>query len=884
MKHIDAQKLTPPPQSCMFRVSLLSVIIVLLLSGTLLFGNTQDNGTFFKDNNQPKSYDYILYPNSGLSFYQVLTAIQSRYNNNEKSHFSVGLSSGTYDQAVIWLFLDSSLVFDDIYIEFIGLGTNTVILGDNFLMSDAGSLHFTFNNLQISGGLRGIESVVNPDNGALTFLEVRNCKIYANAGSSYGEGVNMDGTGIYAEGPALISGCEIYNNHGKNHWANYATGENFSSGGGIALVNNSIYEAIIEDCLIHDNSAIAGGGVYATGTGQIIIRNNTIYNNTRSIYVTTIYGTTWQLQGGAGEGIWAFECDKLSLTGNIIRNQIAGTVGDRDDMPLSSAVVVEYCGYNPSLTTVLIENNSFMDNGSCHGIWLRYPSGNTRIRNNLACGNKFGIYCSNYTNGITSLTYNDAYGNGTLNGEVQNYYLTHPNYIVQSNNGEYDPLVGTGYAPLWNASVMSPLIDSGYPRTYDPDGTISDIGAIRTGDHQREEYAIPGPSRIKWMSFPVLNEITNDYCMNGNFFEPILNEDWLHEIWYKPYNDGENVIHWVFDNWTSLSDEVSSIQGYKIQMTSTAPADLEIVTSGYLQAPHTVIPLHQGENWLGYFQETSSNPLDALAPILNSIDRIQTQNWTMHKVSGIGWIHSINWVLNYGDMVIVNAVQPCSFSWNNTQPVDPKSVPKATAFDYTEKMNYTPFYITIPEAKSGEMPAEIGLYVNGICKGAAVVEEELTHICAYLEAGEEITPENSNLVFFYPSKSATQSKSIYKFNAGQLTHARDGSIYYSMEIRDLGHVTPAPQDAALAQNYPNPFNPSTTISYDLPEDGLVELNIYNVKGQLVQTLLNKHQGLGTHSVIWDGKDNHANPCSTGMYFYKLTFNGNSITKKMLMMK
>ena len=866
MKHIYTRKFTP---SHMFKVLILIVLPIIMFTGTSLSGI----------DNQPKSYDYTLNPNSGLSINQVLTAIQSRYNNNEKNTFRVGLSGGTYDDSVVWAFIDSSALYNDIYVELVGLSSNTQIQGGSILFSDAGSLHFTFNNLLIAGDLRGIESTVNPDNGALTFLEIRNCKIYGNNGGCYGEGMNMNGTGIYAEGPALISGCEIYNNHGMNHWANYSTGENFSRGGGIALVNNSIHEAIIEDCLIHDNSAIAGGGVYATGTGQITLRNNTIYNNTRSIY-----GTTLQLQGGAGEGIWAYECDKLSLTGNIVRNQIAGTVGDRDDTPLSTAVVVEYCGYNPNLTTVMIENNSFMDNGSCHGIWLRSPSGKTLIRNNLACGNKFGIYCSDYTNGIISLTYNDAYGNGTLNGEVQNYYLTYPNYIVQSHNGEYDPLVDSGYAPLWNASVMSPLIDSGYPRIYDPDGTPSDIGAIRTGDHQREEYAMPGPNTIKWMSFPVLNKITSGYCMNGSYFLPILHEYWLQTVLYKPHNSPITSISLYNGNWTNPSDEVSSLQGYKIQMTSTAPADLEIVASGYLQAPHTVIPLNQGENWLGYFQETSSKPLDALAPILNNIDRIQTQNWTMYKVSGFGWIHNSNWVLNYGDMVIVNAVQPCTFSWNNTQPVDPKSVSKTTAFAYTEKIDYTPFYITIPEARSGEMPAEIGLYVDGICKGAAVVEEGLTHICAYLEAGEEITPENANLVFYYPSKSAPQNKSIYKFNASQLTHTRDGSNYYSMEIRDLGNVAPAPLDAALAQNFPNPFNPSTTISYELPEDGFVELNIYNVKGQLVQTLLHRHQGLGTHSVVWDGRDNHANPCSTGMYFYKLTFDGMSITKKMLMMK
>ena len=441
----------------------------------------------------------------------------------------------------------------------------------------------------------------------------------------------------------------------------------------------------------------------------------------------------------------------------------------------------------------------------------------------------------------------------------------------------------SNYIPIWNQTTMSPCIDTGTGAN-DPDGTPADIGAIRAGDHKYEEYTMPGPNAIKWMSFPVLNRITDGYCMNGNFFDTILNPVWLDVIKYKPNNCLEKEIIWGNGDWANLTEDVSSLQGYKIMMTPNAPTDLMISTPGHLQAPHTVIPLSQGENWLGYFQETSSKPLDALAPILSYIDLIQTQNWTMIKVPGWGWIHSNNWVINYGDMVIVNALQACSFTWNNTHLVDPKIVAKATAFAYTEKMDYTPFYITIPDAKSVDMPTEIGLYVNGICKGASVVEEELTHICAYLEDDEEITPENADLVFFYSSKSIPQNKSIYKLSDGQLQYNREGITYYSIEIKDMGHVVPAPQEVMLSQNYPNPFNPSTTISYSLPEDGLVELNIYNMKGQLVQTLLHEHQGIGTHRVVWNGKDSNANSCSTGMYFYKLTFNGKSIIKKMLIMK
>jgi len=85
-------------------------------------------------------------------------------------------------------------------------------------------------------------------------------------------------------------------------------------------------------------------------------------------------------------------------------------------------------------------------------------------------------------------------------------------------------------------------------------------------------------------------------------------------------------------------------------------------------------------------------------------------------------------------------------------------------------------------------------------------------------------------------------------------------------------------------NYPNPFNPSTTISYELPDDGHVQLTVYNLKGQLVRHLLNQRKSIGPHSILWDGKDSSGKSCSSGIYYYRLSHSGKSITKKMLMLK
>ncbi len=88
----------------------------------------------------------------------------------------------------------------------------------------------------------------------------------------------------------------------------------------------------------------------------------------------------------------------------------------------------------------------------------------------------------------------------------------------------------------------------------------------------------------------------------------------------------------------------------------------------------------------------------------------------------------------------------------------------------------------------------------------------------------------------------------------------------------------------LIDNYPNPFNPETTISYNVNYNENVSIEIYNVKGQLVNTLVNSPQTLGNHKVVWNGRDNNNNKVSSGLYFYKMTNGKYSGTKKMILMK
>lgn len=94
----------------------------------------------------------------------------------------------------------------------------------------------------------------------------------------------------------------------------------------------------------------------------------------------------------------------------------------------------------------------------------------------------------------------------------------------------------------------------------------------------------------------------------------------------------------------------------------------------------------------------------------------------------------------------------------------------------------------------------------------------------------------------------------------------------------------APALKLSAANYPNPFNPTTTISFNLPNSGETSLKVFNMKGQVVRTLVNEVRSAGNHNVVWNGMDDNGNAVSSGLYFYRVQNSNQTITKKMLLAK
>ncbi len=139
-------------------------------------------------------------------------------------------------------------------------------------------------------------------------------------------------------------------------------------------------------------------------------------------------------------------------------------------------------------------------------------------------------------------------------------------------------------------------------------------------------------------------------------------------------------------------------------------------------------------------------------------------------------------------------------------------------------------------------------------------------------------PDNSGNALPPALGTVTNDMGAYGFNGCLPTE--------NIVIANDDDFIPEARDFVVAQDiYPNPFNPKTNIQLNIGKNPqTVTLNVYNVRGQLVKTLVNNEVMSGTKNVIWDGTDNSNNAVSTGVYFSSVHVGNETSTKKMVLLK
>ena len=111
-----------------------------------------------------------------------------------------------------------------------------------------------------------------------------------------------------------------------------------------------------------------------------------------------------------------------------------------------------------------------------------------------------------------------------------------------------------------------------------------------------------------------------------------------------------------------------------------------------------------------------------------------------------------------------------------------------------------------------------------------------------------------------------------------------GAFEYEEIVGNDNDKSQMPRVFTIYQNHPNPFNPITMISYDLPENAMVSITIYDIMGRSIRSLANSRQTAGYRSIQWNATNNLGEPVSAGMYIYMIQAGQFRQTKKMVLLK
>jgi len=131
--------------------------------------------------------------------------------------------------------------------------------------------------------------------------------------------------------------------------------------------------------------------------------------------------------------------------------------------------------------------------------------------------------------------------------------------------------------------------------------------------------------------------------------------------------------------------------------------------------------------------------------------------------------------------------------------------------------------------------------------------------------------------YFY--EDTNLPRGIYSYRLKQIDTSGDYSFFESAEV-----LIDGPAEFSLQQNYPNPFNPFTRIQYALPQETMVDLQILNLKGQVIRCLVSERQPARVHEVEWDGKDDRGQQATSGIYFCRLQADDFSQTRRLILMR
>jgi hypothetical protein len=384
-----------------------------------------------------------------------------------------------------------------------------------------------------------------------------------------------------------------------------------------------------------------------------------------------------------------------------------------------------------------------------------------------------------------------------------------------------------------------------------------------------------------WLSFPRLERYENNPALAIPFLERInyfpamelyLEENSPDYIEYNP------IIGWLGD-----LQNFKSTTGYKMDLDVVIDGETpKIELQGAIVDEETEMNIYPNqENWMGYFITYPQTPFDCFdAATWNNLTEIKTQYWTMIKKENAWWIKGKVTPFVYGDMVILKTEAYQTFQWvNSGSEAESAEIPKTTFYSYEEQADYLPIYVEFDATSDVK---EVAVTLDGEVKGAAVRDEgeTIVEVNAYLEGA----PPDATLEFdtWDGYKAAPVKKDGYivynrktKLKEKRSIYVGENTNYQLVSFKE-GEVYETPAQLSEVSCLPNPFSNEATITFRINETMVVWVEILDLNGRLVKTLMSGEIPGGVYSTTWEGDNDKGSLVKKGVYFYKVRTSGGSV--------
>ena len=300
-------------------------------------------------------------------------------------------------------------------------------------------------------------------------------------------------------------------------------------------------------------------------------------------------------------------------------------------------------------------------------------------------------------------------------------------------------------------------------------------------------------------------------------------------------------------------------------------------------------PIHAYANW-GCAEGTDSCPDDpGLDPVDNLMNYVYSPECPMISFT-VGQAERALWAINnwvptlldssreFPDETVV-VTKPDSADWTLPENQDRIS---ANVW-ITRKHNQSIFNIAQEDGYSGAAGSPTGTLWADTTTAAADAGSYTNFVGMHGGSSQSII--NDTISLYLPQDSLYFDVVFTSYtgqnNGGGFSYIRTSVNNSELDMDDEYLL---PDKYALQQNFPNPFNPRTTIHYELPNQELVKIIIFNLLGHQVKRLVDGFRGAGVNSIVWDATNDHGQPVSAGIYIYQLQAGGFLQIRKMILLK